>query len=123
MSNLKVTDEQYIDQTLKLARRALSWTSPNPMVGTVIVKQGRIIGQGYHHRVGAAHAEVEALEGVTEDPKDATLYVNLEPCSHYGKTPPCADAIIQAGISRVVCAVRDPNPKVSGRGLAKLQQA
>lgn len=91
-------------------------TSPNPLVGAVIVKDGRIIAEGYHAKRGCAHAEAAAFENAKEDVRGATLYVNLEPCSHYGKTPPCAKAIIEKGISKVVMAMIDPNPKVAGRG-------
>ncbi|MBI2018424.1 bifunctional diaminohydroxyphosphoribosylaminopyrimidine deaminase/5-amino-6-(5-phosphoribosylamino)uracil reductase RibD [Candidatus Daviesbacteria bacterium] len=116
-------DEFFINETLKLAKKGVSWTYPNPMVGALIVKGGRMIGKGYHKVFGLPHAEIEALQKCKENPKGATLYVNLEPCSHFGKTPPCVDTIIQAGITRVVCATLDPNPKVRSFGLAKLQKA
>lgn len=118
-----ITDEFFMKKALNLAKKGLSWTSPNPMVGAVVVKNGQIIGQGYHHKYGLAHAEAEALKSVKEDPNGATLYVNLEPCSHFGKTPPCAEAIIKSGIKIVVCSVLDPNPKVSGKGAQKLKKA
>ncbi len=111
-------DESFMRRALELA--ALGCTSPNPMVGAVIVRDGMIIGEGYHHKAGRSHAEVEALSQVP-DARGATLYVTLEPCSHHGKTPPCTDAILAAGISRVVCATRDPNPKV--RGIELLREA
>ena len=116
-------DTYYIDEALQLAQKATGWTNPNPMVGAVIVKDGRTIARGFHRRVGCPHAEVEALRAAKENPSGATLYVNLEPCVHFGRTPPCVDAIIQAGICRVVCATRDPNPLVCGRGIAKLRRA
>lgn len=118
-----ISDEYFIDETLKLAKKAMGWTNPNPMVGAVIVKDGQIIAWGYHRRVGLPHAEIEALKATKTSMKGATLYVNLEPCTHYGRTPPCVDAIIQAGIRRVVCSTPDPNPKVHGHGIAKLKRA
>ncbi|MDD5068092.1 MAG: bifunctional diaminohydroxyphosphoribosylaminopyrimidine deaminase/5-amino-6-(5-phosphoribosylamino)uracil reductase RibD [Candidatus Pacebacteria bacterium] len=123
MKSPRLSDEYFIDETLKLARRAQSWTNPNPMVGAVIVKNGKIIARGYHKRVGSHHAEVEALKAAKESVRGATLYVNLEPCSHYGRTPPCVDAVIKAGFKRVVCSTLDPNKKVRGRGIAKLKKA
>ena len=118
-----IFDEYFIDEALRLAKKAMGWTNPNPMVGAVIVKNGKIIAKGYHKRVGLPHAEIEALNAAKTSVKGATLYVNLEPCAHYGRTPPCVDAIIQAGIKRLVCSTLDPNPKVHGRGIAKLKQA
>ena len=115
-------DEDYIKQALKLARKGLGKTSPNPMVGAVIVKNDRIIGQGYHQRYGGNHAEVNAFQNASESPDGATLYVTLEPCSHYGKTPPCVDAIIQNHIGRVIIGTLDPNPQVNGRGVSILNQ-
>lgn len=117
------TDEFFMQKALNLAKKGLGWTNPNPMVGAVIVKNGKIIGKGYHHRYGLGHGEVEALDSLNEDCEGATLYVNLEPCSHFGKTPPCSDAIIKSGIKKVVCATEDPNPKVSGQGIQKLEKA
>lgn len=116
-------DVKFLKQTLRLAKKGLSWTNPNPMVGALIVKEGHVIGKGFHHKIGFPHAEIEALKNCQQIPKGSTLYVNLEPCVHFGKTPPCADAIIKSGIKRVVCATEDPNPKVSGKGLAVLQKA
>ncbi|GAB6184212.1 bifunctional diaminohydroxyphosphoribosylaminopyrimidine deaminase/5-amino-6-(5-phosphoribosylamino)uracil reductase RibD [Thermodesulfovibrio hydrogeniphilus] len=111
-------DEFFMKRALSLAKRANWKTSPNPMVGAVIVKDGRIISEGYHKKAGLPHAEAEAIIKAQESLSGATLYVTLEPCCHTGKrTPPCTDAIIKAGISRVVIAMRDPNPKVSGRGI------
>ncbi len=115
------TDTQYMRRALSLAKRG--FTAPNPMVGCVLVKNGEIVGGGYHHRPGMAHAEVEALSQAGNAAKGATAYVSLEPCSHTGKTPPCADALIRAKVSRVVAAMQDPNPKVSGSGFEKLRQA
>lgn len=120
-------DRRYMQRCLELAAQARGKTSPNPMVGAVIVCDDRIIGEGYHQRAGMPHAEIEALASVTPSDKKhlarSTMYVNLEPCAHYGRTPPCADAIIQSGIRRVVIATPDPNPKVSGAGIQKLQRA
>ena len=111
-------------KALELAARGLRKTSPNPMVGCVIVKEGRIIGEGWHHEYGHSHAEIEALNDAAsrnEDVKGATVYVTLEPCSHYGKTPPCADRLIREGVAEVITAMRDPNPAVNGQGLKRLQ--
>ena len=108
-------DIKFLKETLKLARKGLGWTNPNPMVGAVIVKDGKIIGKGYHKKFGYPHAEIEALKNCRQNPKGATLYVNLEPCTHFGKTPPCTDAIIKAGIKKVICCTLDPNPKVHGK--------
>ena len=115
----------YMERCLELARLGLGRVQPNPMVGAVIVHGGRIIGEGYHHRYGEAHAEVNALASVKEPAllKESTLYVNLEPCSHFGKTPPCADAIIRHGIPRVVVGTVDCHDKVNGNGIAKLRAA
>src|SRR5512134_3952710 len=107
-------DVQYMQQALELARRGLGFVSPNPLVGCVLVKDGAVVGRGYHQRFGGPHAEVYALQEAGRQTRGAVLYVNLEPCSHTGKTPPCADAIVQAGVSRVVVALRDPNPLVAG---------
>lgn len=108
-------------RALQLALRGAGHTRPNPMVGAVLVKDGRIIGEGWHKQYGGPHAEVNAFASATEDPEGATLYVGLEPCSHYGKTPPCADLIIRKKVARVVAALEDPNPLVSGRGFRKLR--
>ena len=116
-------DEKYMQRTLDLAARAQGRTSPNPMVGAVLVKDNQIIGEGYHLKAGTPHAEIHALQAAGDAARNATLYVNLEPCSHYGRTPPCADAIIRSGVKRVVVAGLDPNPQVSGRGLKILQDA
>ena len=117
--------ELYMARCLELAGRGKGNVSPNPMVGAVIVCDGRIIGEGYHRRHGEAHAEVNAIASVKDEPllRKSTLYVNLEPCSHYGKTPPCAELIIRKGIPRVVVACSDPYPEVSGRGIRMLREA
>lgn len=116
-------DELYMARALKLAARGRFTTHPNPNVGCVIVKDGEIVGEGYHHRAGEPHAEVHALRMAGEKAQGATAYVTLEPCSHHGRTPPCCDALIAAGVARVVAAMQDPNPQVAGRGLYRLQQA
>ncbi|WP_318375164.1 bifunctional diaminohydroxyphosphoribosylaminopyrimidine deaminase/5-amino-6-(5-phosphoribosylamino)uracil reductase RibD [Enterobacter sp.] len=115
-------DEMYMARALKLAQRGRFTTHPNPNVGCVIVKDGEIVGEGYHQRAGEPHAEVHALRMAGEKARGATAYVTLEPCSHHGRTPPCCDALINAGVSRVVAAMQDPNPQVAGRGLYRLQQ-
>lgn len=116
-----MTDNDYMRLALKLAKRGR--TSPNPMVGAVIVNNGDVVGKGYHPRAGEPHAEVFALEEAGEKARGATMYVTLEPCSHFGRTPPCADALIKAGIARVVAAMKDPDPKVAGKGIEKLHRA
>lgn len=115
-------DEIYMARALKLAARGRFTTHPNPNVGCVIVKDGQIVGEGFHYRAGEPHAEVHALRMAGEKAKGATAYVTLEPCSHHGRTPPCCEALIAAGVSRVVAAMQDPNPQVAGRGLYRLQQ-
>lgn len=119
---MRAQDERYIRLTLKLAMRAQGLTSPNPCVGAVVVKNGRIVGMGYHKRAGGAHAEIYALRQAGRKANGATLYVSLEPCCHYGKTPPCVDSIISSGIRRVVAAMRDPNPLNNGRGISTLKK-
>lgn len=119
-------DEAFMRRALALAARGVGHTAPNPLVGAVIVREGRVIGQGWHARYGQAHAERNALDDCArrgEDPRGACIYVTLEPCSHQGKQPPCADALVRAGVSRVVIGSRDPNPLVSGRGAARLRAA
>lgn len=116
-------DIQYMSRALELARRGSYTTSPNPCVGCVIVKDGEIVGEGYHQYAGGPHAEVNALAQAGDKAKDAVCYVTLEPCSHYGRTPPCADRLIEVGVAKVVAAMVDPNPQVSGRGLKKLEDA
>lgn len=118
-------DEKYMRRCLQLARNGLCRTAPNPMVGAVVVCDGQIIGEGYHVRCGQAHAEVNAIRSVKDEAllKRSTLYVSLEPCSHYGKTPPCADLIVEKGIPRIVVGCQDPFAKVAGRGIRKLREA
>jgi len=117
-----VRDAFYMAQAISLAKKGRYTTDPNPRVGCVLVRDGEVIGQGWHVKAGQGHAEVEALKNVP-DAKGATAYVTLEPCSHQGRTPPCCDALINAGVSRVVAAMQDPNPQVSGSGLEKLKAA
>lgn len=116
-------DRAFMRLALKLAEGGVGRTSPNPAVGAVIVKAGKVIGRGFHRRAGAPHAEVEALRAAGRAARGATLYVNLEPCSHYGRTPPCAEAVIAAKLKRVVVGMADPNPLVQGRGIERLRQA
>ena len=118
-----MTDQNYMLQAIQLAKQGEGWTNPNPMVGAVIVKNGRIIGKGYHKKCGELHAERNAIASLTESAEGATIYVTLEPCCHYGKTPPCTEAIIEQKIKRVVIGSRAPNPKVSGKGIKMLQEA
>ena len=119
-----VTDEEYMQMALDLAEKARGCTSPNPMVGCVIVNpEGKIVGKGYHHKAGQPHAEIMAMRDAGDQVEGCTAYVTLEPCSHYGRTGPCCEALIKAGIKKVVAAADDPNPKVSGRGFARLQEA
>ncbi|WP_041283760.1 bifunctional diaminohydroxyphosphoribosylaminopyrimidine deaminase/5-amino-6-(5-phosphoribosylamino)uracil reductase RibD [Desulfobacca acetoxidans] len=118
---LNTEDQRYMALALKLAARGVGCTSPNPMVGAVVVRDGYIVGRGYHRRYGGPHAEVEALRQAGSQADGATLYVTLEPCNHYGQTPPCTEAILAAGIRRVVIANSDPNPHVAGGGAAYLQ--
>lgn len=115
-------DEIFMARALKLAQRGRFTTSPNPNVGCVIVRDGEIVGEGFHYRAGEPHAEVHALRMAGEKARGATAYVTLEPCSHHGRTPPCCEALIAAGVSRVVAAMQDPNPQVAGRGLYRLKQ-
>ena len=117
-----MSDTQYMRMALKLAEKGSGKTSPNPMVGAVIVKNGKIVGSGYHRQAGDRHAEVFALQQSSKNNKSATLYVNLEPCCHFGQTPPCTEEIIKSGIKRVVCAMVDPNPKVKGKGIEILKK-
>nr|RNJ68925.1 MAG: bifunctional diaminohydroxyphosphoribosylaminopyrimidine deaminase/5-amino-6-(5-phosphoribosylamino)uracil reductase RibD [Leptolyngbya sp. IPPAS B-1204] len=117
------TDSQMMRRCLELAQQASGQTAPNPLVGAVIVKNGQIVGEGFHPKAGQPHAEVFALRAAGEQAQGATVYVNLEPCSHYGRTPPCADALIAAGVARVVVGIVDPNPKVAGTGIQRLREA
>jgi diaminohydroxyphosphoribosylaminopyrimidine deaminase/5-amino-6-(5-phosphoribosylamino)uracil reductase len=116
-------DKKYMRRALELAAQGRGFTSPNPMVGCVIVRDGCILGEGYHKRYGGPHAEVEAVQAAGGDIRGATVYVTLEPCTHYGKTPPCADLLIKQQPQRVVVAMSDPNPVVCGRGIARLREA
>ncbi|WP_004067604.1 bifunctional diaminohydroxyphosphoribosylaminopyrimidine deaminase/5-amino-6-(5-phosphoribosylamino)uracil reductase RibD [Thermococcus litoralis] len=121
-----MTDEHFMRLALKFAKKGEGQVNPNPMVGAVIVKDGKIIGKGYHQYFGGKHAEINAIEDAKSkgySPEGATMYVTLEPCSHWGKQPPCADRIIEEGISRVVVAMKDPNPMVNGKGIEKLEKA
>jgi len=116
-------DRVMMQRCLELARQAAGKTAPNPLVGCVIVNDGAIVGEGFHPKAGAPHAEVLALRQASDRAQGATLYVNLEPCNHYGRTPPCSEAVIAAGIQRVVIGMIDPNPKVAGAGSDRLKQA
>lgn len=118
-----VLDAAYMARALELARKGVYSTHPNPRVGCVIVKDGAIVGEGWHVRAGEPHAEVHALRQAGDKAKDGTAYVTLEPCSHHGRTPPCADALVNAGVARMVAAMQDPNPDVAGRGLLRLMNA
>jgi diaminohydroxyphosphoribosylaminopyrimidine deaminase/5-amino-6-(5-phosphoribosylamino)uracil reductase len=115
-------DRAHLQRALDLAARGLYTTDPNPRVGCVIVHADRVLGEGWHVRAGEGHAEVNALRAAGSQARGATAYVSLEPCSHTGRTPPCADALIAAGVTRVVCCTRDPNPNVAGRGIERLEQ-
>ncbi|MEC6897767.1 bifunctional diaminohydroxyphosphoribosylaminopyrimidine deaminase/5-amino-6-(5-phosphoribosylamino)uracil reductase RibD [Photobacterium piscicola] len=117
------TDQQMMSRAIVLAQRGRYTTAPNPKVGCVIVNNGDIVGEGYHYQAGQPHAEVFALRQAQQRAQGATVYVTLEPCSHYGRTLPCAEALINANVARVVCAMVDPNPAVAGRGIALLQAA
>ena len=118
----QMTEKDYMRRAIELAKRGVGWTSPNPMVGAVIVKDDRVIGEGWHHVYGDLHAERDALKNCREDPAGATIYVTLEPCCHHGKQPPCVDAIIEAGIRKVVMGSGDPNPLVAGKGIQILRE-
>jgi len=115
------SDELFMKQVLRLAKKGLGLTSPNPLVGALLVKNGTIVGSGYHRRAGAPHAEIEALSKAGKKSKGSTLYVNLEPCNHYGRTPPCTEAIGESGVRRIVVGIPDPNPHVLGGGCALLR--
>lgn len=117
-----MNDTDYMRRAIELARNGVGYVNPNPMVGAVIVKDGRIIGEGYHRKCGELHAERNAIASLSESAVGATIYVTLEPCCHYGKTPPCTEAIIEAGIRKVVIGSRDPNPLVGGKGAATLRE-
>ena len=117
-----MTDESYIKLTLEIAKKGIGSVSPNPLVGAVLVKDGKIIGAGYHQKYGEAHAEVNAINSASESVEGATLFVNLEPCSHFGKTPPCVDALLESKIKKVVIGTLDMNPLVCGSGIQKLKE-
>jgi len=117
------SDYAFMARALQLARRGLNTTTPNPRVGCVIVRDGQVVGEGWHERAGEPHAEVHALREAAEQASGATAYVSLEPCSHHGRTPPCAEALVQSKVARVVAAMQDPNPRVAGSGLARLRAA
>ena len=123
MSSVDTNDRGYMVRALQVAERGLFSTHPNPRVGCVIVKQGDIVGEGWHQKAGGPHAEIHALQQAGKEASGAAAYVTLEPCSHHGKTPPCADALIAAGVSRVVIAMQDPNPQVAGSGIEKLRES
>jgi len=120
---LSADDAGHMAQALRLAERGLYTTDPNPRVGCVLTRDGAVVGEGFHERAGAAHAEVHALAAAGPRARGSTAYLTLEPCSHHGRTPPCADALVAAGVARVVAAMEDPNPRVRGQGLARLRTA
>ena len=118
----RIPEEEYMKRAIELAQKGEGWVSPNPLVGAVIAKDGRIIGEGWHEQYGEAHAERNALRKCTESPQGATLYVTLEPCCHQGKQPPCTEAVLEAGIQKVVIGSMDPNPLVAGKGASMLKE-
>ena len=122
MNETNVSDNEYMQRALRLAKRGLYTTDPNPRVGCVLVKDGKIIGEGWHKRAGDPHAEILALRQAGDSANGSTVYVTLEPCCHTGKTPPCADSLIKAGVAKVISAMVDPNPLVAGEGLEKLRK-
>ena len=123
MSDLAANDARHMARALELARLGVYSTHPNPRVGCVIVRDGETVGEGWHVQAGGPHAEVHALRQAGDRARGATAYVTLEPCSHHGRTPPCAEALVEAGVARVVVAMQDPNPQVAGQGLERLRQA
>lgn len=123
MTQFSIADVEFMAQALRLARKGLYTTHPNPRVGCVLVQNAEIVGEGWHERAGGPHAEINAIDEAGEKARGATAYISLEPCCHQGLTPPCTDALIQAGISRVVAAMPDPNPEVSGQGMQALEKA
>lgn len=123
LNMVRQEDIEYMRRAMELAERGVGFTNPNPMVGAVIVKGGKVIGEGWHERCGEWHAERNAFKNCTVSAEGATMYVTLEPCCHYGKTPPCTEAIIEHGIARVVVGMEDPNPLVAGKGIALLREA
>jgi diaminohydroxyphosphoribosylaminopyrimidine deaminase/5-amino-6-(5-phosphoribosylamino)uracil reductase len=122
-AEFSAADHAFMARALQLAARGLYTTDPNPRVGCVLVKDGRVVGEGWHRCAGGPHAEIEALRSAGEAARGASAYVTLEPCSHHGRTPPCAEALVEAGVARVIAALQDPNPQVAGNGLARLQEA
>jgi diaminohydroxyphosphoribosylaminopyrimidine deaminase/5-amino-6-(5-phosphoribosylamino)uracil reductase len=118
-----MTEREHLARALELAERGRGGTAPNPVVGAVLVRDGAVVGEGWHERAGGPHAEIVALAAAGEEARGATLYVSLEPCAHHGRTPPCADAVIAAGVRRVVAAVSDPDPKTNGAGFERLREA
>jgi diaminohydroxyphosphoribosylaminopyrimidine deaminase/5-amino-6-(5-phosphoribosylamino)uracil reductase len=118
-----LADEVYMREALRLAERGRGWTSPNPVVGAVVVRGGMIVGRGYHERVGGPHAEVNALNEAGDQAVGATLYVTLEPCTHIGRTPPCVDLILERRVARVICGMVDPDSRVRGKGVGRLREA
>ena len=120
---MRAEDYGFIARALRLAERGLYTTTPNPRVGCVIVRDGTVVGEGWHERAGEPHAEIHALRAAGDRARGATVYVSLEPCCHHGRTPPCVDALIEAGVARTVAAMQDPNPRVAGAGLARLRAA
>lgn len=123
MTEFTAVDQQYMARALRLAERGLFSTGPNPRVGCVVVRDGQLVGEGWHRRAGEPHAEVNALAAAGQAARGATVYVTLEPCCHHGRTPPCTEALLNAGIKRVVAACKDPNPRVAGQGLEQLAGA
>ena len=121
--NFSAEDCRFMRRAMELADRGKGFVNPNPLVGAVVVKEGQIIGEGWHEFYGGLHAERNAFKNCTEDTRGAALYVTLEPCCHYGKTPPCTDIVIEKGIARVVVGLTDPNPLVAGKGIEKLRNA
>lgn len=119
---MKILDSKYMKLAIKISKKGVGKVNPNPLVGAIIVKDNKIIGQGYHEYYGGNHAEVNAFENLSDNPEGATIYVTLEPCSHYGKTPPCVDKIIDNKISKVVIGTLDPNPLVQGKELKNLKK-
>src|SRR5581483_9778615 len=119
---VKPLDRLFLDRAYELAERGIGNTSPNPPVGAVVVRGETIVGEGYHHRAGEAHAEVNALAAAGDAARGATMYVSLEPCNHTGRTPPCTDAILNAGLTRVVAGAHDPNPQTNGAGVKTLRE-
>lgn len=120
---MQAADSQWMARALQLGAQGLNTTAPNPRVGCVLVHGDEVVGEGWHLRAGEPHAEVHALRAAVDKARGATAYVTLEPCSHHGRTPPCADALVDAGVARVVCAMQDPNPQVAGQGIARLRLA